>query len=173
MYGLMPDSGMIQIDTNATMKIMKIAGSGDDTIGGLSGGGTFDLDKNAITCAEGISPGVEALVSSTLCVTGTTGRIILGPNAISTFRLRSPGDQDLAVLRGSVGLTLGGDIQIEALHGTIDAGDYTLFQLQNGATPTGHFANLLLPENYTGRISISDNDVVLRLAKPGTAIILR
>ena len=163
--GRMPDTGAITVEANGVMNFNGIS----DTVGGLAGAGSVWLGSGTVTCSEGVSPGTNALAGCTLSVTGTTGRVVLGPDAVSTFHLRAPGDQDKVVLQGGANLTLDGDLKVEALD-TLAAGEYVLFELDAGAPPSGSFQDLLLPARYAGKIVLSGNDVVLRVSRKGTLL---
>ena len=164
----MPDTGTIMIEQNGVMNFNNIS----DTIGGLAGAGLAKLGSGTVTCNEGISPGTNALFGCTLSVTGTTGRIVLGPDAVSTFHLRAPGDQDQVTMTGGATLTLDGTLKIEK-PGTLEEGNYTLFDLADGAAPLGTFTDVVMPAGFSGKVTVVGNDVVLSVAKQGTVFTLR
>jgi hypothetical protein len=156
--GRMPDTGDILIHTNSVIDFNSIG----DTVGSLAGVGKVVLGSAVVTCLEGVSPGTNGESFGTLVVTGTTGRIVLSPDSVSTFHLRTPGIQDRVAIQGSAGLTLGGTVKVEAKERIIAAGAYTLFEL-NGGPLDGTIPALALPRGCSGSIETNGGNVVLYL----------
>ncbi|MDD5704384.1 MAG: autotransporter-associated beta strand repeat-containing protein [Kiritimatiellae bacterium] len=167
--GSMPDTGMIQTDTGATMDF----NGQSDTIGGLSGDGTNSLGSGAaiVICAEGVAPGTNGTNAATLTLTGS-GRLTLGAAAESVFRVRSTSDHDQVRFTDAANLTLDGEVRIETLGARPEAGEYVLFDLASGAAD-GAFLGITTPNGWNGSVIIRDGDVILRLLPNGTVIMLR
>ncbi len=169
--GRMPDTGDILIHTNGVMDFNGIT----DTVGSLAGVGTVLLGGATVTAAEGVSPGTNSLMAGTLRIE-ENGALVLGALSASTFHLgpvAGPSDRVLIVAAGG-NLTLNGTLNIVDL-GDMDAGDYTLFDL-NGGTVGGAFTATNMPEPFLGSVAVTGGDVVLTVTrKPpaGTLMLIR
>ena len=128
-----------------------------------------------ITCDDGVSPGTNDTVAGELTFT-ESGTLAMTAAATSTFHLASiASSNDMAALSDASGnLTLAGGLTIVNL-GTLEAGDYTLFDL-NGGTISGAFSATNMPEKWLGAISTGTGDVVLTVTPApakGTVITIR